>query len=87
MKFFLVVVIALSAATARAAAAKPWKNALELSFVSANGNSKTQTSSLKEAFTYDFNALTKGELEAGALSARSDGRPARARTTRFCPSR
>ena len=44
MKFFLVVVIALSAATARAAAAKPWKNALELSFVSANGNSKTQTS-------------------------------------------
>ncbi|UPT72799.1 MAG: DUF481 domain-containing protein [Elusimicrobiota bacterium] len=56
------------------AAAKPWKNALELSFVSANGNSKTQTTSAKDSFSYDFDALTRLELEGGGLGARSDGR-------------
>jgi putative salt-induced outer membrane protein YdiY len=56
------------------AAAKPWKNAVELSFVSANGNSKTQTTSAKDSFAYDFDALTKLELEGGGLGARADGR-------------
>lgn len=57
-----------------AAEAKIWKNSVELSFVNANGNSKTQTTSAKNAFAYDFSAATKAEVEAGGLGARSDGR-------------
>lgn len=64
------------ACAASAAEAKPkaWKNAVELSFVSANGNSKTQTTSAKNSFSYEFSKETKGELEAGGLGARSEGR-------------
>lgn len=65
---------ALPEVTPLAPAAKRWKNTAELSFVSANGNSKTQTTSAKDAFTYDFSDRTKGEFEAGGLGARADGR-------------
>ncbi len=64
----------LAAVPAAAADAKAWKNAAELSFVSANGNSKTQTTSVKDSFSYDFDARTKLELEGGGLGAKSDGR-------------
>ncbi len=74
MKILLALLPLLAAASARAADAKPWKNSAELSFVSANGNSKTQTTSAKDAFTYDFTSKTKLELEAGALGAKSDGK-------------
>lgn len=76
MKLLLAAALAFAAASAAAAddAPKPWKNSAELSFVSANGNSKTQTTSIKDAFTYDFDARTKAELEAGGLGARSEGR-------------
>lgn len=74
MKLFLVGALLLAAASSSAADAKPWKNTVELSFVSTNGNSKTQTTSAKDAFTYDFSANTKTELEAGGLGARSEGR-------------
>jgi putative salt-induced outer membrane protein YdiY len=73
MKLLLAGLL-LGATAARAADAKPWKNSAELSFVSANGNSKTQTTSVKDAFSYDFNPLTKLELEAGGLGARSEGK-------------
>lgn len=73
MKIIFAALLLLTPA-ARAADAKPWKNSAELSFVSANGNSKTQTTSVKDAFTCDFNSLTKLELEGGALGARSEGR-------------
>lgn len=68
----LLAVLLLAAPAA--AADKPWKNAVELSFVSANGNSKTQTTSAKDAFSYDFDKLTKLEAEAGGLGARSEGK-------------
>lgn len=74
MKMLLAAAALLAAASASAAAAKPWKNSAELSFVTANGNSKTQTTSAKNAFTYDFNDKTKAEIEAGGLGARSEGR-------------
>lgn len=74
MKSILFVLPLLLAVPARAADAKPWKNSAELSFVSANGNSKTQTTSAKNTFTYDFTPRTKLELEAGALGARSEGK-------------
>lgn len=69
-----LLLLPLLAVAARAADAKPWKNAVELSFVSANGNSKTQTTSAKDAFSYDVDALTKLDLEAGGLGARSEGK-------------
>lgn len=73
MKIFLAVLL-LAAGPAAAADAKPWKNAVELSFVSANGNSKTQTTSAKDSFAYEFDKLTKLELEGGGLGARSEGK-------------
>lgn len=71
---FAAVPLLLALSAAAGDAPRKWKNTAELSFVSANGNSKTQTTSAKDAFTYDFSARTKAELEAGALGARSDGR-------------
>lgn len=74
MKLFIAAAALLAASAASAADAKPWKNTAELSFVNANGNSKAQTTSAKDAFTYDFQTETKAELEAGGLGARSEGR-------------
>lgn len=76
MKTLLAAVLLALASASRASAAdaKPWKNSVELSFVSANGNSKTQTASAKDALTYDFDERTRGALEAGGLGARSEGR-------------
>ncbi|MEK7829957.1 MAG: DUF481 domain-containing protein, partial [Acidobacteriota bacterium] len=42
--------------------------------VSTNGNSKTQTTSAKNTFGYQFNELTALNVEAGALGARSEGK-------------
>jgi putative salt-induced outer membrane protein len=56
-----------------AAPAKKWKDSAEVSFVNTNGNSRTTTTSAKDAFSYDFDALTRFELEGGALGARSQG--------------
>ena len=68
---------ALFAATAVSAAdapAKKWKDAAEVSFVSANGNSKTQTTSAKNNFSYQFDAPTALEVEGGGLGAKSEGK-------------
>ncbi len=68
----LVTLLAVGAAlpvhAEDAAAAKPWKNAGELSVVSTNGNSKNTTTSAKNTFNYKW---TKAALEfvAGALGA------------------
>jgi putative salt-induced outer membrane protein YdiY len=53
--------------------AKKWKNVAEGSFVNTNGNSKTTTTSAKNLFTYAFSGVTKLDVEAGALGARSQG--------------
>lgn len=75
MKILLALAILLGAASAASAAdTKPWKNSAELSFVSTNGNSKTQTTSIKDTFVYDFDDKTKAEIEGGGLGARSEGR-------------
>ena len=76
MKYILALCLPLAASAAAAAAApsRAWKDSAELSFVNANGNVKTQTTSAKNSFSYDFTERTKLELEAGALSARSEGR-------------
>ncbi|MBI3566151.1 MAG: DUF481 domain-containing protein [Elusimicrobia bacterium] len=56
------------------APAKKWKDAAEVSFVNANGNSKATTTSAKNLFSYAWDALTAFELEAGGLGSRSEGR-------------
>lgn len=53
-------------------AEKPWKNETELSAVSANGNTRSTTSSGKNTFTYNWTRLGL-ELIAGALGSKSDG--------------
>lgn len=74
MKIILAAAILLAASAASASASKPWANSAEFSLISANGNTKTQTISGKNAFTYDFNAETKAEVEFGGYGARNEGR-------------
>lgn len=69
-----ILAAALLLAAASRASAKPWKNSAELSVISANGNTKTQTISGRNAFTYDLSDRTKGELEAGGHGARNEGK-------------
>ncbi|MEK7390417.1 MAG: DUF481 domain-containing protein [Elusimicrobiota bacterium] len=52
---------------------KKWKNAAEVSVVSTNGNSKTQTTAAKNVFNYQFNAQTALDVEGGGLGSRSKG--------------
>jgi putative salt-induced outer membrane protein len=52
---------------------KKWKDGAEASFVSTNGNTRTQTTAAKNTFTYDFDKQTELVLEGGALGARSQG--------------
>lgn len=71
----IVAALALSCAAflrAEDAPKKPWKNATELSVVSANGNTKSESTSGKNTFTYDWTKTTL-ELIGGGLGARSDG--------------
>lgn len=65
----LLAALALSASSA---GAKPWKNSAELSYHSANGNTKTQMTAAKNALTYDVSAETKAEVEVGGRGARTD---------------
>jgi putative salt-induced outer membrane protein len=67
----LLAALALSASHA---SAKDWKDSAELSIISANGNTKTQTISGKNSFTYDFSDKTKLEVEAGGHGARNEGK-------------
>lgn len=68
-----VFAAASAAEDAPAAPYKKWKDSAEVSFVNANGNSRTQTTSAKNNLSYDFNPRTKLEGEAGGLGARSQG--------------
>lgn len=56
-----------------AAPAKKWKDDAEVSFVNTNGNSRTQTTSAKDSFSYDFDALTRLEAMGGGLGSKSQG--------------
>ena len=62
----LLLGVCASYSVAEIAPPKPWKGSAELSFVNANGNTKSSTFSNKDRFEY-----AKGpallELEAGAL--------------------
>src|SRR5207302_726907 len=49
-----------------------WKDAAELSIVSANGNTRSATSSGKNTFGYDW-TKTNLELIAGGLGSKSNG--------------
>lgn len=73
----LTAAVLLAAAPAfaadAAAPAKKWADSAEVSFVNTNGNSRTQTTSAKDAFSYDFDALTRLELEGGGLGSKSNG--------------
>lgn len=53
--------------------AKRWKNAAEISIVSASGNSRTTTTAAKNLYEYAFDPASKLELEGGGLGARSQG--------------
>ncbi|MBI2788576.1 MAG: DUF481 domain-containing protein [Elusimicrobia bacterium] len=67
----LLAALALSASHA---AAKDWNDSAELSVISANGNTKTQTISGRNVFTYDFSDKTKLEVDAGGNGARTEGK-------------
>jgi putative salt-induced outer membrane protein YdiY len=69
----LLTVTRVFAADPAPASARKWKDAAEASFVNTNGNSRTQTTSAKDFFSYDFNARTRLEIEGGGLGARSQG--------------
>jgi putative salt-induced outer membrane protein len=51
---------------------KKWKNATEASVVSANGNSRTQSTSVKNTFGYEWSKETTFELIGQALGASSE---------------
>lgn len=76
MKYSLAAAIAFSvcALCAPHAAAKDWKDSAEFSVISANGNTKTQTISGKNTFTYDFTDKTNAAVEAGGHGARNEGK-------------
>lgn len=69
-----LLVFALTSCASAADAPRAWKDSAEWSFVNANGNAKTQTTSIKNTFSYTFSPLTKLEVEAGGLNARSERR-------------
>lgn len=50
--------------------AKPWKDSGEVSVVSANGNSRTETTSIKNLFTYTW-TKTALEIAGGGLGSSS----------------
>src|SRR5689334_22725367 len=51
---------------------KPWKNETEVSVVSANGNTKTTTSSAKDTFNLNYKKSLL-EIIGGGLGSRSKG--------------
>lgn len=53
--------------------AKKWKDSAEVSIVAANGNSKTQTTSAKDSFGYQFDERTSLDVDGGGLGAKSNG--------------
>jgi len=65
-----LVVVGYSFAAEPTAPAKPWKNSTEVSVVSANGNTKTNTTSAKEDFIYEWTRI-KLNLFGSALGAKS----------------
>jgi putative salt-induced outer membrane protein YdiY len=72
----LTLVVLAGAAPARAddaPAAKKWKDSAEVSIVATNGNSKTQTTSGKELFSYQFDKQTGLDVDGGGLGAKSNG--------------
>ena len=72
-----LILLAALAAPVRAedavAKSKKWKDSAEVSFVNTNGNSKTRTTSAKDFFSYDFDALTRLELEGGGMGSKNQG--------------
>ncbi len=69
----LLLLAAALPASAADAPAKPWKGTAEFSFVSANGNSKAQTTSAKGGFNYAFTPEMALDMEGGGLGSRSQG--------------
>ncbi len=72
--FTLISMVApvLRAEDAPAAPKKPWKSVTELSVVSSNGNTKSQSAAGKETFTYDWSKTTM-ELIGAGYSAKDKG--------------
>lgn len=70
---FALVLFAAPAAAQEGQKPKPWKGTAELSFVNANGNTKSSTFANKDRFEYASGAALV-ELEAGAMRGTSQGR-------------
>lgn len=68
-----ILLAAVSVVVAEDAPKKPWKNQTELSAVSANGNTKSQSGSAKNVFTYEWSSKTTLELMGSAMGASSKG--------------
>lgn len=66
----LILLAAALPAAAADAPTKPWKGSAEFSFVSANGNSRAQTLSSKNLFSYIFTPADTLEIEGGGLGSR-----------------
>jgi putative salt-induced outer membrane protein YdiY len=78
MKPMILTLVVLAAAALPvhadvAPAAKKWKDSAEVSIVATNGNSKTQTTSGKELFSYQFDKETGLDVDGGGLGAKSNG--------------
>src|SRR5436190_12994561 len=58
--------------SSQAADSKNWKNAAELSAVSSNGNTKSQSGSVKDTYLYNWTS-TALELIGSAMGAKSNG--------------
>src|SRR4051794_37458906 len=66
----ILLSLAGAASAAEGQRPKPWKGSAEISFVNANGNTKSQTIADKDRFEYASGPALL-ELEAGALRATS----------------
>ncbi|MDX6768207.1 MAG: DUF481 domain-containing protein [Elusimicrobiota bacterium] len=71
LPLLLVLFCAPPASAQEAAPAKKWKGSAEFSFISANGNTKSQTLASKNAFSYLFTAVDTLEMEGGGLGSRN----------------
>lgn len=72
LAFSLIVAVSVFADETPPGPPKPWKNETEFSFVSANGNTRSTTTSGKDTLTYTI-SKTSLELSGGGLGAKSAG--------------
>ncbi len=71
LSFLLLCAVRPASAQELAPAPKKWKVNAEFSFISANGNTKSQTLASKNSFSYLFTPVDTLEMEGGGLGSRN----------------